>query len=68
MEKGHYAPSMEETVIHGIAVPPVILVDAGYPLKAWLMKPYGGSIIDLQKLVFNYCLSSCRMAVGCAFG
>ncbi|KYO21941.1 hypothetical protein Y1Q_0000595 [Alligator mississippiensis] len=42
MEKGHYAPGMEETVIHSITIPLVILVDAAYPLNPWLMKPYGG--------------------------
>ncbi|KYO44563.1 hypothetical protein Y1Q_0005922 [Alligator mississippiensis] len=68
MAKGHYAPRVEETVICRVAVPTVTLADAAYPLKSWLTKPYGGNVTDRQKLVFNYCLSSYRMAVGYAFG
>ncbi|KYO38177.1 hypothetical protein Y1Q_0007287 [Alligator mississippiensis] len=67
-EDGHYARTVEETVIHGVAVPLVILADAAYPIKPWLMKPYGGNITDPQKLVFNYHMSSFRMAVECVFG
>ncbi|KYO41318.1 putative nuclease HARBI1 [Alligator mississippiensis] len=68
VEKEHYTPRVHKTVIAGVGIPPVILKDAAYPLKSWLMKPYGGNVTDPQKLVFNYCLSSCRMAIGCAFG
>ncbi|KYO18374.1 hypothetical protein Y1Q_0008499 [Alligator mississippiensis] len=68
VEEGRYASGMEETVIHGVAVPPIILVDAAYSLKPWLMKLYEGNITNLQKVVFNYRLGSCRMAVECMFG
>ncbi|KYO22530.1 hypothetical protein Y1Q_0003080 [Alligator mississippiensis] len=68
VEKGHYAPSLEKTVIHGVAIPLVVVVDAAYPLKPWLMNPYGGNVTDPQKLVFNYSLTSCRMAMARAFG
>ncbi|XP_019411082.1 PREDICTED: putative nuclease HARBI1 [Crocodylus porosus] len=68
MEKGHYAPNVEETVIHNVTIPLVILADAAYPLKPWLMKPYEGNVTNLQKPVFNTGLNSFRMGVECAFG
>ncbi|KYO44505.1 hypothetical protein Y1Q_0023108 [Alligator mississippiensis] len=43
-EKGHYTPGMEERVLCGVTIPPIVLADAAYPLKPWLMKPYGGNI------------------------
>ncbi|KYO20101.1 hypothetical protein Y1Q_0010682 [Alligator mississippiensis] len=67
-EKGHYTPSVEETVICSVSVPPVILVAAAYPIKPWFMKRYGENVTDPQKLVFNNLLSSCKMAMECAFG
>ncbi|KYO23663.1 hypothetical protein Y1Q_0002294 [Alligator mississippiensis] len=68
MEKGYYAPGVPNRVICGVAIPPFTIADVAYPLKPWLMKPYGGHVIDLQKMVFNYHLSKCRMAVEYAFG
>ncbi|KYO40983.1 hypothetical protein Y1Q_0013729 [Alligator mississippiensis] len=65
VEKGHYAPGVEETVIPGS---PGYISGHCLPLKPWLWKPYGGNITDPQKLVFKQCLSSCRMAVEYAFG
>ncbi|KYO36165.1 hypothetical protein Y1Q_0020660 [Alligator mississippiensis] len=67
MEEGHCSFGMEETVIRGVTIPPVIFMDAGYPLKPSLMKPYGGSVTNPQKLAFNHYYSSWRTAVECVF-
>jgi hypothetical protein len=54
--------------VKGVAVPPIILGDGAFPLKSWLMKPFGSANISRMQRNFNYRLSRARMVTECAFG
>lgn len=60
-ENGKLGASQDE-------VPYLILGDEAFPLKPWLMRPFPGKNLDLQKRVFNYRLSRARRIVENAFG
>ena len=50
------------------SMPYVMVADAAFPLKPYLMKPYPEKKINHQKRIYNYRLSRARMVVECAFG
>ena len=54
--------------VKGVAVPPIILGDGAFPLKSWLMKPFGSANISRMQRNFNYRRSRARMVTECAFG
>ncbi|XP_062972923.1 uncharacterized protein LOC134392483 [Elgaria multicarinata webbii] len=66
MDAGLFCPSNEVWRI-GDVVPPFIVADGAYPLRKWLMKPYGGNL-EPPQAHFNYCLSHARNVVERAFG
>ena len=49
-------------------VPFMMVGDAAFPLKRYLMRPYPGSNLSRPRNIFNYRLSRARMTVECAFG
>ena len=54
--------------IEGQAIPPLILGDGAFPMRTWIIKPYGDAILNEQKRYLNYRLSRARMVTEGAFG
>ena len=50
------------------AIPPLILGDGAFPMRTWIIKPYGDAILNEQKRYLNYRLSRARMVTEGAFG
>jgi hypothetical protein len=48
--------------------PFVIVGDEGFGLGYFLLQPYGGSFLPVNKRVFNYRLSRARRYIECTFG
>ena len=67
-ESGNLFPQ-QTVLIGGVRVPVLIIANAAYPLKPWLMKPYinNGSLSAQQKKL-NFRLSHARVVVEHAFG
>ena len=42
------------------AIPPLILGDGAFPVRTWIIKPYGDAIVNEQKRYLNYRLSRAR--------
>ncbi|CAN7992209.1 unnamed protein product, partial [Ixodes hexagonus] len=51
-----------------VGVPPVIVGDDAFLLSANLMKPYTGTMMDEEQVIFNYRLSRARRVAENAFG
>lgn len=49
-------------------VPHVVVADAAFPLKPFLLKPFGGRNLSRDRATYNYRLSRARMTVEKAFG
>ena len=58
----------EAAGVNGHMLPYVIVADDIFPLKPWMMKPYGGNGIPENSRVFNYRLSRARRTIENAFG
>ena len=54
--------------IDGFNLPYVLVCDEIFGLKPWLMKPYPGKKLPVEKEVFNYRLSRCRRTIENTFG
>lgn len=63
-------PEEKEIPFTNIVMPFVLVGDHAFPLKKYLMRPYGGKQNELSytKKVFNYRLSRCRRVIENAFG
>lgn len=65
MDAGAFVHCNLTISISGVQLPPLIAVDAAYPLRKWLKKPFGGTG-DRRPHLFDK-LSSTRIVVECAF-
>ena len=54
--------------VGGDNISPINLGDGAFPMRSWLMKPYGDAILSEEKRYFNYRLSRARMVTEGAFG
>ena len=55
-------------IIEKLNVPPLIVADSVFPLRAWLMKPYTDAVLSPQQKDFNYRLSRACMVTKGAYG
>nr|XP_056723371.1 uncharacterized protein LOC130493615 [Euleptes europaea] len=67
MDQGSFVPGNPAMTLGDVEIPPLILGDASYPLKKWLMRPFAGNL-DPRKERFNSRLSNCRKMAEHAFG
>jgi len=58
----------ESKIVGSKPLPRVILSDDAFPLKPYMMKPYPGKFLTVEKRIFNYRMSRGRMVVENAFG
>ncbi|KAJ4944617.1 hypothetical protein JOQ06_013160, partial [Pogonophryne albipinna] len=63
----HVPPSTSPGAAHLGEMPFVMVGDAAFPLKPYLMRPYPGQNLTHQKRIFNDKLSRARMVVENAF-
>ncbi|XP_060118351.1 uncharacterized protein LOC132589622 [Heteronotia binoei] len=67
MDSGDWVPGNPMVTIQNVQVPPLILADAAYPLRCWLMMPYTGHLTPEQAR-YNAAHNKCRNVVELAFG
>ncbi|XP_060094422.1 uncharacterized protein LOC132571642 [Heteronotia binoei] len=67
MDAGEWVPGNPTLTIEGLQVPPLILGDAAYPIRHWLMTPYTGHLSPEQAR-YNIAHSRSRCVVERAFG
>lgn len=51
-----------------VAAPYVVVADAAFPLRTWLLKPYPGRDLSMKEDVFNYRLCRVRRIIENTFG
>ncbi|XP_054830360.1 uncharacterized protein LOC129326222 [Eublepharis macularius] len=68
MDSGALIPNNHDMVLDGIRIPPVILADGAYPMRRWLMKPYGRTTTTPAQRNFDRQLARCRNVVERSFG
>nr|XP_056700508.1 zinc finger protein 420-like [Euleptes europaea] len=66
MDAGEYIPGNPTLHLEGLLVPPLIVADGAYPMRRWLMKPFGRSR-DRRKRNFDDALYRARNVAECAF-
>lgn len=66
MDAGRWVPGNPTITIDGVQVPPLILADATYPMRKWLVTPYTGTV-DQRQACFNRYHSGVRSMVERAF-
>ncbi|XP_015281203.1 PREDICTED: putative nuclease HARBI1 [Gekko japonicus] len=67
MDQGSFVPGNPTMTLGDVEISPLILGDATYPLKKWLMRPFTGNLSPHEEQ-FNSRLNDCRKVAGQAFG
>ena len=67
MDAEAFVPDQPTIRLGGQQIPPLVLGDCAYPLRPWLMRPYGGAL-TAQQAHFNRCHTRARIVVEQAFG
>ncbi|XP_015262769.1 PREDICTED: putative nuclease HARBI1 [Gekko japonicus] len=67
MDAGWFVPGNPTCMIEGVQVPPLILANAAYPLRRWLIPPYKGHL-NPRQAHFNKVHGRVRNVVERAFG
>ncbi|XP_054832328.1 uncharacterized protein LOC129327597 [Eublepharis macularius] len=68
MDNGAFVPGNPSLTVNGVSVPPLMISDGAYPMRRWLMKPYGKFAVTPQQKYFDRCLARARNRVECSFG
>ncbi|XP_054831196.1 uncharacterized protein LOC129342790 [Eublepharis macularius] len=68
MDAGSLVPGNPCLDLDGVVVPPIIIADGAYPLRPWLMKPYGRTAEAGHHRDFDRRLCRARNKVECCFG
>ncbi|XP_054831617.1 uncharacterized protein LOC129327162 [Eublepharis macularius] len=68
MDTGTFVPGNPTLNLNGVSVPPIILSDGAYPMRPWLMKPYGKLAVSRREHHFDRCLSRSRNQMEKSFG
>ncbi|XP_048345353.1 putative nuclease HARBI1 [Sphaerodactylus townsendi] len=66
MDAGVFVPGNPTITIGDVQIPPLIVASGGYPIRRWLMKPYGGHG-NSNRSLFDHRLSKAQSVVECAF-
>ncbi|XP_054842101.1 uncharacterized protein LOC129334205 [Eublepharis macularius] len=67
MDAGVFVPGNPTIEINGVQVPALMVADGAYPIRKWLMKPFGKNG-DRRQQMFDHALCRARSVVECAFG
>lgn len=66
MDAGEWVPGNPTLTIEGVEIPPLIVADAAYPIRRWLMTPYTGTLTP-EQACFNRVHNKARSVVERAF-
>lgn len=67
MDASTFVPGDISRWFDGVRIPPLIIGDTTYPLREWLIRPYG-SWTNAHQQHFNTCLVHARNVMECTFG
>ena len=65
---GHVLSEAAIKINDDVVIPPLILGDGAFPMRSFLLKPYGDAVLSDKKRYLNYRASRGRMVTEGAFG
>ncbi|XP_054843555.1 uncharacterized protein LOC129335128 [Eublepharis macularius] len=67
MDSGTFLLGNQCITVHGIQVPPLIISDGAYPMRRWLMKPFGNTASSAMERHLDRCLCRARNTIERSF-